>query len=79
MTDATPAAPAAKLYTPTTERVRYCATTEGAWLAYRPESFDRWLAELLDSAREEGAKEERDRPRSPSSRIPAGDDLWPGY
>ena len=30
-------------YTPTTKRVRYCATREDARLSFQPESFDRWL------------------------------------
>jgi hypothetical protein len=31
-------------YVPTDQRVRHSASTKDAWLAYAPESFDRWLA-----------------------------------
>ena len=31
-------------YTPTTESIRYLATSESTWLFHQPELFDRWLA-----------------------------------
>ena len=46
-------------YTPTTGRVRHCATHGDAWLSFQPESFDRWLtahdAEIRTATLEEAA------------------------
>jgi len=40
-------------YTPTTQRVRDCASSSDKWLAYSPTSFDRWLAAVVAAAKAE--------------------------